>query len=339
MKKILEIEYEPIATYQSLIGDLFSVISLNDSFKQWLCSNINQLVYFRDYKECEFYGMGFFYEHQAKEYQNMYFDIPIIETNKISINCIDDDIIKFIISKIDNNYYIRIPINMKEIKQVNRDYMHMIFIYGYDKEKKEMYVSNFHHGQKYNRYKYSFEEIEQGYKRRSENIEDYLEDIIYFKNKEFEYPLFIEKIKDELTAYLNSQDIYNKYKYSIRWKNCKIFFGEEYIQQLIFDVGDGRGDLRALYVLYDFIKIIDFKRIWLYENGYLKENNNEILKENLEETRNKTWLALLKWLYYEERSKKVHLKDDELKCYMIGSLLEIRRHIRRIIELLLVGLN
>lgn len=67
MKKILDIEFAPLATYQSLIGDLFSVISLHSNFKEWLCSNINQLVYFRDFEEREFYGMGFFYEHQPRE--------------------------------------------------------------------------------------------------------------------------------------------------------------------------------------------------------------------------------------------------------------------------------
>ena len=51
----------PLATYQSIIGDLFSVISMHTNYKNWLCSNINQLVYFRDPENREFSSMGFFY--------------------------------------------------------------------------------------------------------------------------------------------------------------------------------------------------------------------------------------------------------------------------------------
>lgn len=340
MKKILNIEKEPIVTYQSILADLFSTVSLHNYFKPWLCSNFNQIVYIRDNREREFHGMGFFYEHQPKEYQHMYFNIPLLETNKLTVNSIDQNIIDFIINKINKDYYIRLPINMKEVKQVNRDYMHMVFVYGYDEEKKEVYTANFHNAQRYTRYIYSFEEILQGFEKRHNKTEQYLEDIIFYKNKEFEYPFFIDKTKMELAAYLNSEDIYNKYKYSVRWKGCPIFFGEEYINQLIFDIKEEKEDYRALYVLYDFMRVFNAKIEILFEFRFLNESDTKILKTFAEECMRKARGIVLKWFYYREKSIKLNFDNNEKKkLYMVNSLSELKQNIRNMMELLLTKIR
>lgn len=330
----------PLATYQSIIGDLFSVISMHTNYKNWLCSNINQLVYFRDPENREFSSMGFFYEHQSQEYQYMYFDIPLLETNKINYASLNVNILEFIMSKINDEYYIRLPINMCNVKESDSDRMHMVFVHGYDDERKEVYISNFHNGKKYARHIYSFGEIEKGFRNRKDNVEEYLSDVIFFKLKKSKYPIWIDKIINELSAFLASCDIYQKYKYSIRWNKCQIYYGEQYFDELIYDLKLGCGDLRAIYVIYDFMKIIKKKAEILVELNYLAEKSGEIIIEEITGLIDEIWLIILKYIYFVSKNPESHFMcNEEGKKIVSYHLLKVKQGIHQVIELLLDGLK
>lgn len=322
MNKTLSIEY-PILDGHPVFSDLFSFMYCYDCFKNWVCDNLNQIVYIRDYQEREFFSKGFFYEHQPKEQVVMYFDIPLIETNRINIACINIDIIDFIISQINYGYYVRMAINMGKIKKFQESYMHTIFIYGYDNSKEIMYVSNFQNGKKYSNYMYSFREVRAGYNSRVDS-EEYTSFIILLKPALKEYFFSVDKIKKEMNSYLISIDFYHKYDYSVRWKNCDIYFGEAYINELIIDIENNKGNIISIYTLYDFTKILDVKRNILFRNNYINEYNSNVLRVKINNCILEANNTIMLYLYLQTKNQGYYK--------LIPKILDLKKNIHEIIE-------
>lgn len=334
MRKILKTVY-PVANYQSLISDLFSVIYTCDFLKPWVCNHVNQFVFIRDLEQVEFKGMVFFYEHQPKEYQNMYFDIPLLRTNKIDISCIRNNIVDFIIDQIDNGYYIRLPLNMSDITSIRLNFMHMVFIYGYDLEKKILYVSNYHNGSRYSNYEYSFDEVNTGFFHRSDQLVDYLSDIIFFKPQERDYPIMIHKMRVEMESYLSNQDLYHKYCDSLRWSKCNIYFGEACFDEIILDIKNQNCDFRAICAIRDFVRVLDEKRKILFETHHLIQKEHDILMEKNSKALELGTHIVLKYLYYQNKKHEYFIKEMESRNNIIQKLTSLKEQVHEIMEFMI----
>lgn len=338
MMNKLPVKY-PMISYQALMADLFSVLEMRKEAEEWICNNFNQLVYIRDPNNTEFMGLGFFYEHQPSNYQNFYFDIPLLKTNKFDIGTFDllnIDIIKFIISNIDRGYYLRLPINMGKIRNLNLNYMHMVFIYGYDMDREVFKVYNYHTGKKYDEYEYKFEDMKCAFWERMNTDIVYLDDIIAFKPIEKrKISIDLMQIKAGLNDYLNSIDSNNKYKYSSRWKDCKFFFGEQYILELIKDIENHIGELRAMYVLYDFIKLLVYKVDILFHHQLLQEVIYEELLSKLQICKKTAQINVNLMLMINSCQKDMRDHYSNKNINLIKNCLFLKREIHETINILI----
>jgi hypothetical protein len=107
-----------------------------------------------------------------------------------------DDIIDFIIDYIDKGYYLYFLVNTAHISAYTNTYKsnHDLMVYGYDKDKKEIYAADFF-DLKYSQESISFEELRKGYKDLLpfNMVEAYIERHKYIKTRYPELEAFCRK--------------------------------------------------------------------------------------------------------------------------------------------------
>ena len=98
--------------------------------------------------------------------------------------------------------------------------------------------------------------------------------------------------------------------------------------------------MRAIYVIYDFMKIIKKKAEILVELNYLAEKSGEIIIEEITGLIDEIWLIILKYIYFVSKNPESHFMcNEEGKKIVSYHLLKVKQGIHQVIELLLDGLK
>ncbi|MCD9021531.1 hypothetical protein [Cohnella silvisoli] len=219
MEKILAVSFPPITSY-SHHATCLSIISCNDKYLPWFFSNYIQLIASADLDlptSLDFY-VGTAPWLAINSYSLLNCPFLIRETLPRNIND-RKDIVDIFIDCIDNGFYIYTEVEGFYIKPYaayqSFEFMHPIFIYGYNKEKKFFYTADFFVNGIFKFEKCSFEDIKKGY----EEIPGYNWGIELYKyNGDVEVALNKELIIGSLEDYLHSKRSSPRYR-------CDLTFG------------------------------------------------------------------------------------------------------------------
>lgn len=307
MKK-LPITY-PIITTVPMTADLLATIGGYEKIEPWICNNFNQVMYVRSDGKDEIYSFGTLFESQPKENNTIFQELPFVKYNKIKKPLLSELFAtfgSFLIKCIDNDYYIRVALNYRYLSNIENDqeFVHMVLIYGYSMRDKVFYAADFHDGRKYGFYEYSFEDLEAAYTNSFVNasgLDEYLEDIIIYKVSEDvpEMILTPEKIREELTDFLNGLDGTCKYRNSYRWRNYDFYFGIDYFDELVKDIADDMVELNALHTLCDYFQMLKYKLNILKKHGHIILADYERLIGKLDNCLKQAILSRTLYLKYQ----------------------------------------
>lgn len=293
MKKILDLQKCIIDVYNGYACTTSIILGKNEG-RNWFVQNyLNYMVSYNenyDYVICDYFYSDIFYNTAINCFQpeNMVsfpyncYSVPATEVN---------DIIDFVKKILNREFYICLFVNLKYLSNYykTQDFIHDIFIYGYDDEKRVIYSTGYIGGKKYAKVEHTFDEIIEAY--NNTNVESIVHNrfdtnrITFFKYKEnFIYQFNIDKFIWTLKEYLNISN-YCKYikreVYLNTTSDTKTVYGIEGINIIInyLKTLNARKslDVRQIYFLYNHKRNMKYKLQFLYEHKYIP--NNKIVDE------------------------------------------------------------
>lgn len=279
--KILPFGYPPITTYTHH-AHLLSILTNYKSAYPWIYSNYIQLYINKDYT----YSWGDFYfpfPYELRPSDTCKWIISQKMHRKTIIN-MGKSIIDLVIEFINSDYYFNTILNCYFVpmsqcfKKIN--WLHDTLVYGYDLDKKILYISDFFKNGKYSNDVISFLDFEKAFVNYDQaETADYLNQIAYLYkfNEKCDYAFSFSNIKNSVKAYLFSEtpEYWDKYNSDNR---PNITFGmgiyttlKNYINRII-PQEDENIDIRPFYMLYDHKKMMILRIKFLIEQGYLNNS-------------------------------------------------------------------
>ncbi|BCJ94250.1 hypothetical protein acsn021_18190 [Anaerocolumna cellulosilytica] len=291
VQKILPVS-EPMITTYTHHAHLLSVLTHYRQAYPWIFSNYIHLFINKDYvnKWGDFY-FPLPYEIRTPETCNW------IETQKVNRHLVEtkwDSVINFVKECIDTENYIHTMINYAYLPVSDRykrsNTNHDIFIYGYDTDKKELYVSDFFKGGKYSHQMISFEDFTLAFSQYHQAVNnDYLRQVVYLYkfNNGCGYQFSIQNIVNSFRMYLSGQvpEYWDQYNNGNRQE---IVFGTQIYETLKnyavrLMKKEEPFDARAFYMLYDHKKLMALRLKYLKEQGYFITIHNDLNISKAEE--------------------------------------------------------
>ena len=341
MKK-LPISY-PLMETSPITADLLATINMYEDATDWICSNFNQLVYGRKCSRDEKDSFGTMFESQAKENNIIFLELPFMKFNKIKkelVNELTSSFVEFLIKCINNDYYIRVPINYKYLTEMKneKDYIHTVLIYGYSIIAKKFYIADFHGGKKYGFYEYSFDDVENAYLNSfvlTSVYDEFLEDVIVYKirTEELGTGIEIDKILKEMTDFINGVDSTCRYENSYRWRDYQFYYGINYFDELIKDIEYGDVKITALHLLCDYFKMLRYKIGVLKDGNYMTEDIYVNLLEQVEMCEKQSLFCRNSYLKY------LISCNGEMKNIIIENYRCLKEICKRTIENIVIGVS
>lgn len=291
MKIILPINY-PIATSYPGRANLFAIEEEYPNLSAWMMERFINTESLFEPKNFEF-DIDFFVIPQiryssnfALEAQNSF--CPYIENMSIKSEIIGyNKVIQFIKKCIVDKYYVIIDINTKYIHSYTDTFLHNMFIYGFDDEKKIFYIADFFENEHYNFKTCSYKEVKQGI--------EHFDDLVYIYDNPFgksmlsllrvktyaDHSFNINEFRNNLNEYLGiTNNFYNIYKSTNYYnKDENRIFGIRHYDNLLkfislcYESNNWIDNKRALQVFYEHKKVM-LKRI-----EYLNKNVFDCLRE------------------------------------------------------------
>jgi hypothetical protein len=200
---------------------------------------------------------------------------------------------EFIETQINHGYYIETWLDQYFISCSNcynkSHFMHSNFIYGYDNDKKVVYVSDFFKHGMYKSEVVSYEEINQSYTLEYQigNIPSWFLWIRLYKYVGYQYKLNKDLLLLGLNNYINCKDSFNRFdNASVTYD--PVYFGLDYYNLLIEHCYSVKYnlDIRAFHVLYDHKIAMLIRLEYLNEERLI--NNYHKLKQKCENLLNET---------------------------------------------------
>ncbi|MBQ8496246.1 MAG: hypothetical protein IJ489_02175 [Clostridia bacterium] len=286
MKRVLSV-IDPIITHTPPIANLFSILGTNPNTESWIMNNFVNIYIHENEIFDNFYDRNtFFYGCPW---------IQVVQIRREIVLRICDRIIDYVKALIDEGFYVYVAGNTECIPAYPNDSYgaHNFMVYGYDDENKEFYFSDFFLNSKYARGKCSYSELEEALK--TSNMNRYFVNLIYgLKLKDIEYKFEIDLLSEKLTDYLNSTNLFCKFKtrkdeefYSNKGGNTYnyfsyaemkslYFFGLSYYDKLTEMVQKKSKKLkRPLDLLYEHKFLMSRRINFLYQNKYIIESEYE----------------------------------------------------------------
>ncbi len=288
MKKVLDLQ-ECIVDVYNGYACTTSIILENNAGRNWFVQNyLNYMVSYNedyDYVIFDYFYSDTFFNTAINCFQpeNMVsfpyscYSVPATEVN---------DIIGFVKELINREFYICLFVNCKYLSKYHEteDFIHDIFIYGYDDEKEIVYSTGYIGGQKYTKLEHTFGELVKAY--GTMNVKSVVHSrfdtnrITFFKYKDnFKYQFNINKFICSLKEYLNLDDGCENIKREVYLDTTfktKTAYGIEGIKVLIeyLKTIDTKKflDIRQIYFLYNHKKNMKYKLQFLYDTQYLVDN-------------------------------------------------------------------
>lgn len=248
-KKILEIGLPRIRNGQDYAFPA-AILASDKSFENWYLSNTIQIYSMlkNNRYKISYYYLGL--DPNPTRYMP-FFDYQILEMNFVKNSF--DSIIDFTIAMIDMNYYCFTILNefylpCKDSYNV-QEFEHGVLVYGYDKEKQNIYISGYNKSDYFGLDVISFDEYKAAFIHTKRN-----DDIVCMKRNTFEYKLDLNILKDLLYDFINSCNTSLKYRMLRNpMNNCS--WGIEAFKCVI-DMSSKTLNYRYFFTIYEYVLIM-----------------------------------------------------------------------------------
>lgn len=290
MLKILNIQDSIVDVFNGYACTISIIIDKPEGEKWFVQNYLNYMTtYNSDYSQVvsDYFYSDFTYNSAINFYQpeniiNLPYDCYSASILEVQ------DIIKFMKEKINMGFYLCFFVNLKYLESYNQkeDFIHDIFVYGYDDEKEIVYATGYNHNGKYSFFEHKYNEIVMAYENCNVSSfnHDYFDTkkISYFRYRtDFKYDFNLKNFIVTLKEYLN---IYNYETYVRRFicrteekSSWKTAYGIGSIKVLIEyfkNLNDRKKlDLRQIYFLYNHKVNMEFKIKYLLKNKYLVDES------------------------------------------------------------------
>lgn len=284
MQICLPVEYPPITSFPYIANSLSILWVKKDKVLPWICDRYIQLV-IRPHHSLT---RSDFYENADTDN----FVLPgnycpflgWLRNNQTTANF--NQFTDYIEYQIKQGYYLDACLDSYYLSCTNyfkkKHFIHQTFIYGFDDEKRQVYISDFYDG-KYVRKIVSYDEINKSIKGI-----DYF--INLYKYEEFDYKINLELLKVSTNDYINGRDSLNKYKYSYQSYNKDILYGMNFYNYILdVFINEKIIDIRPFHILYDHKKIMNIRLEYLKKLGIIDKDkidnifnlNNLLIEQSL----------------------------------------------------------
>lgn len=275
MKICLPTSYPPITSYPG-VANILSILWVNkDKVLPWICDRYIQII-IRPYNirtRSDFYDQADTDNYVCEGYLCPF--IGWLRNNQTTANfSIFTDYIEY---QIKHGYYLEPCLDNYYLSCSalfnKRHHIHSTFIYGFDNEKKLIYISDFYDNGRYTREKVSYDEIN----KSIEGI-DYF--INLFKYQESDYSFNITLLKIFIEDYINCRDSLKKFEFTCTDYNKDILYGLDFYNY-IKDVfcNEYPIDTRPFHVLYDHKVMMKIRLEYLHKINVIDYNEFCILQE------------------------------------------------------------
>lgn len=319
---------EPLVTSSPTIASLFTIIYGKSGLENWIINNFNNLLFISNEHEAR----CIFLEDQPNYKATIFSEVDFFKSNSIKYDLLamfEQDIISFIVSAINKDYYIRLAVDNYFLKvsienYQLKHYIHPLLVYGYNLDREVLYVGEFFDMKKYGFYEIPFIEFQNAYSNclySDSLVDEYLENIVAVKlNLKYHEEINWFKFANDMDDYLNGIDRTNKYLYPQRKKGSFFLYGINSYDGFLSSIKGGHLDYRSAHVFYDRMKLLKYKVDLLYKGLYISKDEYTYFSSLGLELINKAQIArniFLKIFIKKQCSKtdivNVELKYNELK--------------------------
>ncbi len=276
-RKILPRKEPSLQTFAGVAHVLSILESFEEKTKPWRMENYivlqaNVMKAFKGQIFTNFYTIPNLFEHGNPETQARNYYCPYLNTFSIPlkdyVEKIFTPVIEKIIEFIDNDCYVELPIDLFAIKKFNilGHFLHTPMIFGYDKDEKVFYMSDFTNEKRYEVITCTFEEIEEAFLsglEMAKNNTDPLTVSIFAKSinilkynpydYEFDIKRFCEQIYDQIHPEVATKS-YRKYelvdKYSEKYWGINVYDAIEASVRYSHEKGEIYDNLRPFHLIY-----------------------------------------------------------------------------------------
>ncbi|MBW4085045.1 hypothetical protein [Paenibacillus sp. S150] len=308
--KILPMKRQDLFATYNIDASFLSMALAYESTEPWIYGNFIQIKGFKGNPQ------SYFYECQHNR------DTPFFLVQRLGKDLLNTkwkDIIQFIIECIDLNYYILMMINKSYLSVYQntyyKDYLHDIFIYGYDLEQEIIYFAGSALNGKYSMTSCSFEEFRTAYVQSDKDgLFDWLYGIVLYQYRNTEMhkvnPDLRLQIKTLLTHYIESTHMcLFDFSTTAHYDREQLLFGFDVYRNLIDYINKGgfeQLDIRPFSLFLDHKKIMLQRFKYFNSNQYIEEQNIDLgsLVENVQLAEIHWVLALRYNLTKEEKIKE-----------------------------------
>lgn len=323
---------------------LNSIVSTKDTGIDWLMNTHIQTygsIYFN--KKFNFSNNRITFYPFGHLRANIYDLCPFIRKYTVPKKIIIENygkLSKFIEYAINNELYVVTVINQLFITNVDNNYNHPCYFYGYDLSQKILYaVDNFDNG-KYVKKQLNFDEVDEAFLNVDED--NWENSVILYELLDYKFSDNMEFIKDQLNDYLlsgNGMCYLNRYfcpsaKYENEEDKGEIFLGlycynlYDNMIDKIFEIEDKySADIRSFAFLIDHKKMMDIRCQYLIHKKLIPEDNS-LVRMNQEIVKDCELLMnlIIKYLMgenikYFNKSKELIEKIKNLDVNIIMQLL------------------
>ena len=278
----LKMEYPPVTSYP-IVANMFSILWANKEFTiPWIADHFIQL---RVSKEpLDFYISGNFFDYMIYHNVPIYMICPFIKVQVVddSILHIYNRLTDFVEYSINNNNYVSIALNNFYFPcsphYGKNHYMHPTFINGYDKNKKQIFVSDFYTNQRYIRNIVSYAQLNDSFEYKVVEKDFIGEPMFEYCNllryNQFNYATDLNLIKRSLSDYLNSKNSFDRSNYDYKNKDVEFYYGLEYYERILEYYLHSQScegsdsiplDFRFIFILCDHKKLMSIRLEHLYK--------------------------------------------------------------------------
>lgn len=308
----------PIHTFP-IFANILSIISAHKDAEEWYFSNFIHLNASPKNHTLSFYDCW-----------SYIYKCPLIIRNSIERWIITEkwngDFISFLIDTLNKNTYVYLFIDEAKLsnsilsKQHN-SFTHDIMVQGYNKEKKEFYISGSFASGKYIESTCTFVEMQSAYDH-TDISKDWLEGIQMIRlNKEKSYQLHIPYLKQQLMDYLKSENIAMKIDDPPYYEE---YFGVNVYEVLIDYLRKLIDGSKTNLLIKPFHFLWEHKKCMLDRINYFEEKG--ILSS-------KQYVSEIKGIYTELNEKTLIHRNIMLKNLVKGDLNNLQKIASELLEI------
>lgn len=275
MQICLPVEYPPITSFPPIANSL-SILWVNkERIIPWVSDHYIQLVIrpYHTITQADFYDSADMDNYIIPGYYCPYLSWLRNNQTTAHFNIFTEYIeyqIKhdYYLDACLDTYYLSCSTNYKK-----KHFIHQTFIYGFNKDKRQVFISDFYDNSKYERKIVNYDEIN----KSIENI-DYF--ITLYKYNDFDYKINFDLLKLSIEDYINCKDSLKKFEFSYASYNKDLLYGLDFYNYII-DVFCKKDfiDIRPFHILYDHKKMMQIRLEYLNKLNIF--DNNKISQINV----------------------------------------------------------